>query len=337
MEYLDKLIEKLTRATGIGYEGNVKEVIVHELKDLDIEAEIGQDGSVYALSSGSGNKNIMLVCHIDEIGFMVSYIEDNGFIRFSQVGGCDARILPGQEVTIIGKDSARGYIGLKPPHYISKEEKEKVTSLDQLFIDTGLPAAEVKSLIKIGDCISFINKYLKLHGDLRCAKSLDNRASVACGILILKEVTQIERNFNLHFVASSQEEYTGLGARIYSNKLPVDYAIVIDVTHGEHPEVSEDESYHLNGGPVIARGATIPERLFKMLVDTAKEIEIPHQIEPLPSWTGTDADTIAFSREGIPTCVLGIPLRYMHTPVEVVSLRDIERTARLIVNFLKKL
>lgn len=337
MEYLDKLLKDLTEAVGVGYSGDVREVIIQKLGELNINGEMSQDGSIYTRLPGTKDLHIMIACHIDEIGFMVSHIEDNGFVRFSQIGGCDVRILPGQEVMIMGKDKISGYIGIKPPHLLTRDERDKVLRIDELFIDTGLPVNKLKSFIKIGDGISFVAKYRELQGDLRSAKSLDNRASVACGILVLKELHKTDLKFNIHFVATSQEEYTGLGARIYSYKLPINYAIVVDVTHGEHPELSEGEYFALNKGPTIARGGTIPPKLFKMLSATAKELEIPYQIEPIPSWTGTDADTIAFNQEGIPTCVLGIPLRYMHTPVEVVSLKDIERTARLVVNFIKKL
>ncbi|MEO0189932.1 MAG: M20/M25/M40 family metallo-hydrolase, partial [candidate division WOR-3 bacterium] len=242
-----------------------------------------------------------------------------------------------QEVIILGSREIKGYIGIKPPHLMSKEEKEKVLPIDKLFIDTGLKPKVVKKLVHIGDVVAFLGKYCKLQNDLRSAKSLDNRASVACSLAIIDELIKLGPPCNIHFVATSQEEFTGLGARIFSYKLPLNYAVVIDVTHGEHPELREEECFPLNKGPVIVRGPTIPQRLFRLLIETAKELEIPYQVEPAPTWTGTDAEAIAFNKEGIPTCVLGIPLRYMHTPVEVVSLKDIERTARLVVNFIKKI
>ena len=337
MEYLDQLLAKLTYANGIGYVGNVKDIILQELQKLAIRATLEPDGSVCGYLTGSGHTGVMLACHLDEVGFMVSSIDDAGRIKFSAVGGTDTRMLPGQEVVILGKKEIAGYIGSKPPHLVTKEEAHKVLPIEKLFIDTGMSAARVKELIKIGDCILFLGKYRKLQGDLRSAKSLDNRASVACGILVLKELQKIEPPCNLYFVATSQEEYTGLGAKIHSYKLPIHYAIVLDVTFAEHPDLKDHEYLPLNSGPAIARGATIPEHLYQLLVEAAKEAEIPYQIEALPTYTGTDSDTIAFNREGIPTCLVSIPLRYMHTPVEVVSLKDIDRAARLVINFIKKL
>jgi putative aminopeptidase FrvX len=337
MEYLDKLLEILTLANGVGYSGNIKDVVLRELKKHRIKAKIEEDGSVHGSLDGSGDTGVMLACHIDEIGFMVSSIDDEGRIRFSEIGGFDARILPGQEVVILGREELHGYIGAKPPHLVPKEESKKVLPTEKLFIDTGLPVNKLKKFVKVGDCVTFLGKYRKLQDDLRSAKSLDNRASVACGILVMKELANIQHSCNIHFIATSQEEYTGLGAKIHSYKLPVQYAVVVDVTFAEHPDLKEYEYLLLNKGPAISRGATIPEKLYKLLIEIAKESEIPYQVEAIPTYTGTDADDIAFNREGIATCVIGIPLRYMHTPIEVVSLKDIERTARLIINFLKKL
>ncbi len=337
MEYLDKLLERLTLATGVGYSGNIKDVILQELQEYHVEARIEQDGSVYGCLKGQKDIGIMIACHIDEVGFMVNSIDDAGRISISEIGGVDVRILPGQEVIVRGKKELKGYIGAKPPHLTTREERKKVLPIEKLFVDTGLIPREVKKLVKIGDCISFLGTYKKLQGNLRSVKALDNRASIACGLLVLKELLQMERLYSLYFVATSQEEYTGLGARIHSYKLPIHYAIVVDVSHAEHPDLKDYECFPLNSGPVISRGAVIPEKLSDLLIEAAKEMEISFQIEPLPTRTGTDADDIAFNREGIPTCVIGIPLRYMHTPVEVVSLKDIDRTKRLIVNFIKRL
>lgn len=337
MEYLDELLEKLTRATGIGYSGTIQDVILEELQKYQIESKIEQDGSVYSHIKGETDIGVMIACHSDEVGFMVSSIDGAGRISLSEVGGVDVRILPGQEVVVHGKEDVRGCIGAKPPHLVTKEERKKVIPLEKLFVDTGFNASKVKKLFKIGDSISFCGTYTKLQGDFRSVKSLDNRASVACGVLVMKTLSKIEHKSNIHFIATSQEEYTGLGARIHSFRLPIQYAVVIDVTFGEHPDLSEHEYFPLNKGPVIGRGATIPEKLYALLVESAKESEIPYQIEPLPTYTGTDADYIAFNREGIPTCIIGIPVRYMHTPVETVSLKDIDRARRLIVEFIKRL
>ena len=337
VEYLDRLLKQLSTANGVGYGGNAAQVVIEALKVEGIDASVGHDGSVHACLEGKGKKGLMLACHLDEIGYIVSRIDDAGRIFISEIGGADVRILPGQEVTVLGRKEHRGYIAFKPPHLLSSEERARVVPLEELFIDVGCKPNVVKQDIRIGDYVTFSSKYKKIGNNLRTAKSLDNRASVACGILIMKEMAKVEHSFSVHFVATSQEEYTGLGARIHAFKLPVDYAVIIDVSHGEHPDLKEHEYFPLDAGPTIVRGATVPGRLFDLLVETAQSLEIPYQVQPIVGRTGTDADDIAFSRQGIPSCVVGIPLRYMHTPVEVVSLKDIERAARLITRFAGRL
>lgn len=337
MESIDELLEKLTLATGVGYSGDVKNIIHDELQRSQIKSTIERDGSVSGYLKGRTDRGIMLACHIDEVGFMVSSIDDAGRLSLSSVGGIDISILPAQQVLVHGRKTIQGYIAAKPPHLVPKEERKKILPLDKFFVDTGLAPSEVRNIVEIGDCVSFLGKYMKLQGDLRTVKSLDNRASIACGILVMRDLAQRERAFNIYFVATSQEEYTGLGARIHAYRLPIDYGIVVDVTFAEYPDLKDHEIYPLGSGPVIGRGATIPEKLSDLLIETAKQNDIPYRIEPLPTSTGTDADAIAFSREGIATCVIGIPLRYMHTPVEVVCLKDIEKTKHLIVSYIEKL
>jgi putative aminopeptidase FrvX len=329
MEYLDSLLERLTQAIGVGYGGDVTGVIVEALAAEGIDAHAENDGSVSAHLEGSGKSGVMLACHIDEIGYIVSRIDERGRIFFSEIGGADVRVLPGQEVTVLGRKKYHGYIGFKPPHLLSTQDRERVLPIEELYIDVGLKAEAVKKNIQIGDYIAFKGEYSKMQGDLRSAKALDNRASVACGILVLKELAKMEHGLHVHFVATSQEEYTF--------RMPVDFAIIVDVSHAEHPDLKEHEYFPLDRGPTIVRGATVPAKLSDLLIETAKELEIPYQLQPVPSRTGTDADDIAFSREGIASCIVGIPLRYMHTPVEIVSLKDIERAARLITDFTKRL
>jgi len=336
MEYLDRLLEALTNASSIGFAGNAGEIIAAEIKTLGLNAEISPDGSVYASLPGAGSKHILIACHGDEIGMMVAALIEKGYVRFSEIGGCDPRIYPGQEVIILGREPVSGYIGVKPPHLVTPAERSKILSVSELFIDTGLAQEKVRSLVRIGDPVVFRGQYRKLGSDLRSTKALDNRASVACGIMVLKELAGTILPVSVHFVATSQEEYTGLGARVFSNRLPLDYALVIDVCHAEFPDLHEGEFFPLNSGPAIGRGGSIPRKMHQTLVDVARELEIPYQIEPMPSVTGTDADDIAFNKEGIPTAILGIPLRYMHSPVEIVSLKDIERAVRLAVGFIKK-
>ncbi len=336
MDDLDHLLERLCLARGAGYAGNFPEVLVEEIKKIGLTPEIWPDRSVLVTARGDADTSILIACHGDEISLMVSAIDERGLIRVSEVGGCDQRIYPGQEVLVLGREPIDGYIAVKPPHLQSNKERTSVWRLSDLFVDTGLSTERVRALVEIGDHVFFAGRYRRLNAELRSSKALDNRASIAAGILVLKALIAQPARPTIHLVATSQEEYSGLGARLAANRLACDAAIVIDVTHGEFPDLPDGECYPLNAGPALLCGGTIPPSLFKRLTETARDLEIPHQIEVAPSWTGTDADAIAFNRTGVPTVGLGIPLRYMHTPVEVVSLKDIERTARLIAEFIRR-
>lgn len=337
MTNIDTLLSSLTQATDIGYFGSAPETVAAELQRYGIVVQIESDRSVVGMVRGTTGVGVMLACHLDEVGFCVSSIDEKGRLRVSQVGGTDVRILPGQEVVVHGKETLRAYIGAKPPHLMAPAEHRQVPRIDEIFVDTGLDVAQVKQCVRIGDFVTFRISYRKLNGDMRSAKALDNRASVACGILVMQALARTIPWCSVYFVATSQEEYTGLGARIHSFRLPVHYAVVVDVSFGNQPLLGEHETSILQKGPTVVRGGTVPECLYQGIVEAAKKNDIPIQIEALPSGTGTDADAIAFNREGIPTCVIGIPLRYMHTPVEVVSLQDIERAKRLILAFLDDL
>ncbi len=335
MEYLDVLLEKLANADGVGYHGNIQTVIKRELEEISISCNIEKDGSVVGIHPGTDKIGIMIACHSDEIGFIVNRIDDFGRIFFSEIGGFDVRILPGQEVVVHGREKLRGYIGAKPPHLLTADENKKISQIYELFIDTGLNAKSVRDKCQIGDCITFYSPYRRLHGDFRASKALDNRVGVACGITIMKELVNVNHKSTVYFVATSQEEFTGLGARIHSFRLPVHYNIVIDVTFGDHPELKEHEGFTLGSGPVIGKGPTVPEKLARLLAGTAKTLDIPYHFELSTRNTGTDADYIAFNRSGIPTGIVMIPLRNMHTPVEIVCLKDIERAVRLIAGFIR--
>ncbi len=337
MEYLDNLLEKLVNASGMGYHGDIQDVIKRELDLLPIQAAIEKDGSVTGYHHGVEKTAIMIACHSDEIGFIINRIDDSGLVFLSEIGGTDARVLPGQEMLIHGREKIRGCIGAKPPHLLTADENQKVVPIDDLFVDTGLPAESVRAICQIGDCITFYSPYRRLTADLRTSKALDNRVGVACGMMVMRELVNVRHRAGVYFVATSHEEFSGLGARVHSYRLPVDYSVVIDVTFGDHPELKEHEGFALGSGVVIGRGPTVPEKLARALTEIARTLDIPYQYELSTRSTGTDADEIAFNRSGIPSCIVMIPVRNMHSPVEIVSLRDIERAARLIVGFVRNL
>ncbi len=332
-EELDLLLEKLSNACGLGYSTEATRLVEREARKYTKEVTIDKSASVVATSRGRGKKRVMLAAHVDEVGFVVSGIED-GYLRIAPIGGIDPRVLPGQEVTVYGRRRLRGYIGITAPHYTTPQDRERVLAIKDLYVDTGLPNARIKRLVQIGDGIVYAGRYAKLAGHLRRGKALDNRAGVACGLAVLKMLSRVKHDCDLHFVATAQEEELGLGARINAYRLDLDLGLAVDVTYGDHPESKEHEIFPLGRGPVLGKGPVLSARVFDGLAAAANRLEIPFQVECLPRATRTDADYIALAKEGVPTGLVSIPVRYMHTPVEVVSLSDIERAARVIADFL---
>ncbi|MEO0225966.1 MAG: M20/M25/M40 family metallo-hydrolase [candidate division WOR-3 bacterium] len=335
-ETIDSLLAKLSFTSGVGYANEATRLFAREAVRFCKDVEFDKSGSVIARLKGRRKKEVMIATHIDEIGFVVSGIEE-GFLRISPIGHFDPRLLPGQKVAVAGRKKLEGYIGIAAPHYTTPQEREKIIPISELFVDLGLPEKDVKSFVRIGDYVSFSGSYLKLEEPFRCGKAFDNRVGVVCGLMILKLLSELDPSPSINLIATTQEEWVGLGARINAYRLNPDIALVIDVTFGEQPELKDYECFPLNKGPVIGRGPTISPKIYNELIETARRLEIPYQIECLPRNTGTDADYIAFVREGILTGLVSVPVRYMHTPVEVVSLIDMERTIRLVTEFIVNL
>ncbi len=329
MERIDKLLKKLSEADAVtGTEARIHEIIRGELSGFADRIDSDPFGDIIAHKPGREKGSALLCAHLDEVGLMVREVE-GGYIRVVATG-IDVRILPGQVVKILVEPPIHGVIGIKPPHLTTKEERDKVIPIKDLFIDTGLSEEELKRRVKVGDSVCFHAPYQKLQGELRTGKAFDDRAGVVSALEVFR---QVDPYYDLYLILSAQEEFSGLGATIASYRINPDLALVIDVTHAPHPDQPEYRAFPLNKGPVIGVGPTLNRDLYERLKAIAKELEIPYQIEPLPRNTGTDADSIAFNREGIPTALLSIPLNYMHSPVEVVSLRDIDRTVRLLISF----
>jgi endoglucanase len=339
METTD-LLKRLTEAQGpSGYEAEVRGIV------RDIFAphadEIREDalGNLIAVKRGDGPEprpSIMLAGHMDEIALMATKI-DEGFLSLAQVGGFDHRVLLGQEVVVHGRRDLPGVIVSVPPHFTDPSERGKPVPLDKLYVDVGLPPERVKELVRAGDLITVQRRYTQLGDGRAAAKSMDDRAAVAAIAICLKELARVRHGWDVYAVATAQEEVGVRGAMTSAYGLAPTVGIAIDVTFGQQPGVSEAESIKLGAGPGITFGPNIHPKVFEGLVATAKAMELPYQIEPDPGPTGTDARAIQISREGIPTGLLGIPLRYMHTSVETVSLKDVERTGRLLAGFIGRL
>lgn len=299
--------------------------------------EVREDklGNVIGLKKGLRRDiNIMLAAHMDEIGLMVKHIDDNGFIKFAFIGGVDNRILPAQQVVIHGKERVIGIIGNRPPHIQKPEERKKAIKADDMFIDTGLPAKTVKSLVSVGDFISFEKKPMELYNSSFSSGALDDRAGIAAILYALEELNRLKFDSDVYAVATVQEEVGLRGAMVSSFNIYPHIGIAVDVCHGRTPEVPEDETQELGKGPVLAIGPNIHPKLFAKLKEVAQENDIPYQLNPEPAATGTDAWAIQIAREGIPTALISIPLRYMHTTVETLCLEDIKKAGKLLALFI---
>lgn len=309
-------------------------------------AEVGADrvGSSFARVRGTaGGPTLAVVGHIDEIGLHVSHIEDDGFLRFGQVGGWDAGVLIGQRVRLRTREGeVVGVIGRKPIHLLKDEDRKKVPELKELHIDIGAKdGEEAGELVRIGDVAVIDSEPLGFRHDRIVSRSLDNRA----GCYVAAEAARLTAEAggapgDLLALAVTQEETTFAGSRTSAFAHNPDVAIVVDLTHAtDQPgiELGAMTRHPLESGPVIARGTSLHPQVFERLYDAATAEDIPFTVESLGRGTGTDADAIHLSRAGIPTGLVSVPCRYMHSPVEMVSVADIEAAARLIAAFAQRL
>lgn len=300
-----------------------------------------------ALDAGreSAPGRIMLAAHMDEIGLAVTKIE-RGFLHVARVGGVDPRSVVGQEVTVYPSgpgseaygDGLPGYVGSRPPHLLSAEEREKVVGLADLRVDLGLPPAFFgNGLIRVGDRVAFRGPATELLGGRLASKALDNRVSVAVMLGALGYLADMRHTWDVYAVATVQEEYGMRGAKGVAFGVAPDLGIALDVTFADTPGVDDSETYAMDCGPTIGLGPNLHPGVVRRLKAAAEELEIPHQIETLPGNTGTDAWAIQVTQAGIPTGLISVPVRYMHSCVETVALADVDRAARLLAGFIARL
>jgi len=336
---ITEFLQKISTTPGVsGYEDRVAEIVVEEFKKNSHQVRRDALGNVIALkkglNSGPDSLKIMLAAHMDEIGLMVSKVEEGGFLRISPVGGIDPRSLLNQEVLVHGKKDLPGVIGAKSPHILEPDEMEKGVKMDKLYIDLGLSEAQVKEVVSVGDIITIRREFVRLGGQMAAGKALDDRAGVAVVLQCLQELQGLKHDADVYAVATVQEEVGVRGAIVSAYGVAPDMGIAIDVCHGDMPGVPEYRTSFLGKGTVITTGPNIHPVIYKKLVELAEEYRIPYQKDAAPGPTGTDAWALQISREGIATGLVSIPLRYMHTSVELLSMEDIKHSARLLARFI---
>lgn len=332
---MNKLFE-LCKQEGIsGFEYEIGKYVRSLFAEHCGETEIDALGNVIGILNKGKKPKIMLEAHLDEIGLMVKNIDENGFISFVEIGGVDTAILPSAEVYIHGKERVYGVIGAKPPHLQEKDESEKIYKIDNLFIDTGYNADEVKALINIGDAITFSAKSTQLMGGKIATKSIDNRMGVYVLVECLKRLKNQNIDAEVVALASVQEEVGCRGAKVGAYKIEPDCAIIIDVTHGVSPYTTSTEGFELGSGVAIAVGPNLHPELTQKMIDVAENNNIPYTIEVCAGHSGTDAWQIQISKKGIPCILVSTPLRYMHTSVETVQMSDIDAVINTICTLIE--
>lgn len=329
-------IKLLSNLNGVsGYEHSVAEEVKRIFSPYCDECSIDAMGNVIGIKKSKNPQGkAMIEAHMDEIGLIITDIDDRGFLYFSTIGGIDARIMLAQEVVIHGKSHITGVIGAKPPHILSAEERKQTVPKDKLYIDTGFSGDEIKKLVKVGDTATMKNKTLFLLDGMVSTKAQDDRTSVAAIADVLAQLKGIELPFDLYAVAAVQEEVGLRGAGCAAYNINPDFAIAIDVCHGTSPD-AKDNTFPTGGGTVISKGPNIHPILVEAVINVMKIKGIDYAVDIDGGDTGTDAAAIQIANSGVPTVLFSLPLKYMHTPVETVSVADVQSTANAIAEFLK--
>jgi putative aminopeptidase FrvX len=302
-------------------------------------------GNSVAAVNPQGKPRVMMAGHIDEIGLQVTHVDDGGYLFVDEIGGWDPQVLVGQRVRILGSAGVvPGVVGKKPIHLLKKEEREKASKTRDLWVDVGASGPkEVTELgVRVGDAIVLDAGLVHLASDRICSRAVDNRIGAYVVLEALRQLADDPPGGGVLAVATVQEEigYFGGGARSSAFSLEPDVALVVDVTFStDVPDVEKKElgDHKLGGGPVLSRGSSNHPLVVQRLVEAAEAEGIPYTFQAAPRSTRTDADAIHLVRVGVPTGLVSVPSRYMHTPNEMVSLADLESTARLLAAFVRRL
>ena len=317
-----KLLADVTALPGVsGHEAQVSAYFAEQFRPLVDEVTVDAMYSVIAHKKGKGPR-IMLCAHLDEIALMVTHIEDDGSLRLGNVGGVDPRILPASRVWVHGREKLFGTIGALPPHLMSAADRANNYTLDNLHVDIGMSAERAKELVRIGDLVTFDWPARELLNDQFASKTLDDRSCVAILLRAAEMLQKLVCDADVYFVCSSQEEVGGRGAMTSAFAIEPDLSVVLDVDFAETP--------------TCPPRSALP-KLNQRLIDCAKKHHVKLNANVASRSTGTDADEIGLSRAGVPSVLLSLPEKYMHTSVETIDLNTLEEGARLLANFVAEL
>lgn len=329
-------LEKLcTSSAPSGREHWVYPVIKEAFQEYG-DVSITTMNNTYIKKKGRGKGKIMLMAHADEIFMMITDIQENGFMKFKPYG-IDVKTLVSQEVIVHGKEEIRGVIGIKPPHLMSDKEKASAISIEELLIDTGCSSEYIKEQVHVGDYVTISREFYSLLNKNVTCKAIDDKAGIVAMYACAKELSTLNHDMDVYFVASCQEEVGHRGAKMASDDLKPNIGIAIDVTFDGGRLGDTERENKLGSGAVICVGPNIHPKLKKAIIDVAMENAIPYQIEVEPGNTGTDAWDIQISGLGVPTLLISIPIKYMHTSVEILNMEDVKNTGKLLAKLIEKL
>jgi endoglucanase len=339
-------LERLLDAPGpSGFEVRPARVWREEAETFAADVSVDVGGNSYATVNPGGSPRVMLAGHIDEIGLQVTYVDEKGYLYVDEIGGWDPQVLVGQRVVILGKNGdVAGVVGKKAIHLMTPDDRKMASETKKLWVDVGASSAEqVAELgVRVGDPMVLDQRMMRLAGDRIVSRAIDNRIGAYVVLEALRLLADAPPVAHVTAVATSQEEigYSGGGARTSAFALEPDVALVVDVTFStDVPDIEKKElgEHNVGGGPVLSRGSAPHDAVFEMLSQVADAEGIPYTVQASPRSTRTDADGIYLTRGGVPTGLISVPNRYMHSPNELVAIADLRATAELIAAFIRKL
>ncbi len=346
MKHDISFLERLLDAPGpSGFEVRAARVWRQEAETFARDVSVDVSGNSYATVYGSGDTRVMLAGHIDEIGLQVTHVDKDGYLYVDAIGGWDPQVLVGQRVTILSKGGdVTGVVGKKAIHLMSPEDRNQASKVKNLWVDIGAGSRDevVEAGVRVGDPMVIAQPMARLAGDRIASRAIDNRIGAFVVLEALRKLSEAPPHATTTAVATVQEEigHSGGGARTSAYALEPHLALVVDVTFStDVPDVEKKElgEHELGGGPVLSRGSASHNEVFEALAATAEEEGISFTIQASPSATRTDADGIHLTRRGVPTGLISIPNRYMHSPNEIVSVDDLFKAADLIAAFVRRI
>lgn len=328
-----ELLEKLCSAQGVSGAEKGAAQVAAELLGKYMSVKTDALGSVTG-SRGNGGVHILLDAHLDQIGLIVTAVDENGFIKVAKCGGADIRVLAAAEVTVHGKKDIFGVITSTPPHLTKPEDSLKAKSIDDIAVDIGMKREDAIKIVSPGDRITFNGDFKELLGNRVASPSIDDRAGVAAVLRCLELLEEKELNCKLSVMFSVQEETGGSGAKTGAFSAAADEAVAVDVSFASAPDISGEKYASLGGGTMIGFAPLLDYDMSRRLSEIAERENIPNQAEVMGRTTGTNCDDIQIAGGGVKTALLSIPIRNMHTAVEVCDVEDIESTARLMAEYI---